>query len=409
MSDPVNRPKHYTSHPSGVEAITVCEHMGFNLGNAMKYLWRVDLKGNALDDLRKARWFLDREISRRGGGTETPKEPEAAAPATIVTSQTAPNWAPLVSDRLRTRDIVNRVGDWLFENCPRLHYESLDAVAREFIDQLSQWLFNLFPVEPKQPPVEEDRNAKIYRWSIHSDLAAAIPRDGKWHFVGEDTKLGGGGQIFFVDGREVDVTNGSPTAPVANPSWCQDGPIEVRRQPLDGAQELVAEFHEKFGITRSTTPGLRDVPLRLALIREEASEICEAAIGGNLPEAVDGLCDLIYVCLGSAVSWGVELGPMFVEVHRSNLEKIGGGKRADGKIAKPEGWRPPDIAGELRKQGWDGDGRSNQSTSRHDMNPCRLTACRTGEPAKFPGHDGGEPLFCTTFCRDTWARSVGCR
>jgi len=65
MSDPVNHPAHYTSHPSGVECIQVTEHMGFNVGNAVKYLWRADLKGNALEDLRKARWYVEREIARR--------------------------------------------------------------------------------------------------------------------------------------------------------------------------------------------------------------------------------------------------------------------------------------------------------------------------------------------------------
>jgi hypothetical protein len=63
--DPVNHPPHYTAHPSGVEAITICEHMGFNLGNAMKYIWRADLKGAALEDLRKAIWYIQRELSRR--------------------------------------------------------------------------------------------------------------------------------------------------------------------------------------------------------------------------------------------------------------------------------------------------------------------------------------------------------
>lgn len=63
--DPVNHPKHYTKHPSGVECITVTEHMNFCLGNAMKYIWRAGEKGDALEDLRKARWYLDREIERR--------------------------------------------------------------------------------------------------------------------------------------------------------------------------------------------------------------------------------------------------------------------------------------------------------------------------------------------------------
>ena len=62
--DNVEHPKHYTSHPSGVEAITVCEHMNFNLGNAIKYVWRADLKNDTLEDLKKARWYLDREIQR---------------------------------------------------------------------------------------------------------------------------------------------------------------------------------------------------------------------------------------------------------------------------------------------------------------------------------------------------------
>lgn len=64
-SDMVNHPPHYTSHPSGVECIQITEHMGFCLGNAMKYIWRADLKGDAVEDLDKARWYLDREIENR--------------------------------------------------------------------------------------------------------------------------------------------------------------------------------------------------------------------------------------------------------------------------------------------------------------------------------------------------------
>ncbi len=62
--DPVNHPKHYTSHPSGVECIRVTEHMNFNLGNAVKYIWRAGEKGNLRQDLEKAAWYLNRELSR---------------------------------------------------------------------------------------------------------------------------------------------------------------------------------------------------------------------------------------------------------------------------------------------------------------------------------------------------------
>ena len=65
MSDPVNHPPHYNAHPSGVEAIDIAEHMSFCVGNAIKYLWRAGLKNpDAVEDLRKASWYVDREIQR---------------------------------------------------------------------------------------------------------------------------------------------------------------------------------------------------------------------------------------------------------------------------------------------------------------------------------------------------------
>lgn len=63
--DMVNHPPHYTSHPSGVECIQITEHMGFNLGNALKYIWRADLKGSAVEDLEKAVFYINRELVKR--------------------------------------------------------------------------------------------------------------------------------------------------------------------------------------------------------------------------------------------------------------------------------------------------------------------------------------------------------
>ena len=65
--DMVAHPPHYTKHPSGVECIQIAEHMSFCLGNVIKYIWRADEKGG-LEDLKKARWYLEREISRRENG-----------------------------------------------------------------------------------------------------------------------------------------------------------------------------------------------------------------------------------------------------------------------------------------------------------------------------------------------------
>ena len=64
--DPVNHPKHYISDPSGIECIQIVRHRNFNIGNAIKYLWRAGLKdGNSdIQDLQKAVWYIQDEIER---------------------------------------------------------------------------------------------------------------------------------------------------------------------------------------------------------------------------------------------------------------------------------------------------------------------------------------------------------
>ena len=65
MTERVDHPPHYNQHPSGIECIDVVEHMSFNLGNAVKYIWRADEKGAPVEDLEKAAWYIQREIKRR--------------------------------------------------------------------------------------------------------------------------------------------------------------------------------------------------------------------------------------------------------------------------------------------------------------------------------------------------------
>jgi hypothetical protein len=66
MSDAVNHPKHYKSHPSGIECIEITRHLNFNIGNAIKYLWRAGLKGGDkekhVEDLKKAVWYINDQI-----------------------------------------------------------------------------------------------------------------------------------------------------------------------------------------------------------------------------------------------------------------------------------------------------------------------------------------------------------
>lgn len=66
LSDPVNHPSHYTDRVPGIECIQVVENFDFCLGGAIKYIWRAGLKDptKEIEDLKKARWLLDREIQR---------------------------------------------------------------------------------------------------------------------------------------------------------------------------------------------------------------------------------------------------------------------------------------------------------------------------------------------------------
>lgn len=59
--DVVQKPKHYNTDPSGFECIELVEHLGFNCGNAVKYVWRKDEK-NGLEDVKKSLWYVEREM-----------------------------------------------------------------------------------------------------------------------------------------------------------------------------------------------------------------------------------------------------------------------------------------------------------------------------------------------------------
>lgn len=90
--------------------------------------------------------------------------------------------------------------------------------------------------------------------------------------------------------------------------------------------------------------------LRRKLIREEVNELLDGIDDNDLVKIADGGADAIVVILGTMVPYGIDLRPVWNEVHRTNLAKAGGKKRADGKSLKPEGWQPPKIKELLDEQ-----------------------------------------------------------
>ncbi len=120
-------------------------------------------------------------------------------------------------------------------------------------------------------------------------------------------------------------------------------------------QRDVTNFHKKFGLPTKTVPEVISVQrgkLRIALILEETGELMQAIRHQDLPEIADAVADAIYVILGTAIEYGIDMNPIWHEVQRTNMAKEGGGMRVDGKILKPKGWEPPKIIKMLQSQGW---------------------------------------------------------
>ena len=120
------------------------------------------------------------------------------------------------------------------------------------------------------------------------------------------------------------------------------------------AQAMVEEFHRKFSILAQATPtdlNEETKRLRVRLIEEEFDELKEAMVGGDLAAVAKEMADLLYVVYGTAVSYGIDMDPVFREVHRSNMSKVGGYKRADGKWVKPATYSPARIEPIVAEQG----------------------------------------------------------
>src|SRR5437870_5861334 len=119
---------------------------------------------------------------------------------------------------------------------------------------------------------------------------------------------------------------------------------------MNPMQAKVKEFHERYALNDPRQPSIPppDVTaLRLRLICEETREFEEAAKEGNLPAAIKELTDLLYVVLGAANAYGLDIEPFFDEVHRSNMTKTWPDgtvhKDITGKVLKPSSYSPAAI------------------------------------------------------------------
>lgn len=124
------------------------------------------------------------------------------------------------------------------------------------------------------------------------------------------------------------------------------------------AVKQVAAFHLACGVPhldRPAVPSPERIALRRSLINEEVNnELFPAMMENDLVGVADALADSIYVLIGTALEYGIPLGHVWVAVQNANMAKVDPktglvNKRADGKVLKPEGWTPPNIAGVLAR------------------------------------------------------------
>ena len=124
---------------------------------------------------------------------------------------------------------------------------------------------------------------------------------------------------------------------------------------MNSEQKMVFDWHERFGVHVRNTPGMVDQKtrdLRIALIKEELGELEEAGHDQDLTKIADAIADLLYVVYGTAVSYGIDIEPIFLEVHRSNMSKGDPEviRASNGKILKSRNWTPPNLEPILKTQ-----------------------------------------------------------
>ena len=143
-----------------------------------------------------------------------------------------------------------------------------------------------------------------------------------------------------------------------------DPTATAEQRPTSNARRLRA-FHDVIGEDRRDVPTVPDrdqLTLRRTLIQEEAAEVDaefralaarmdagEPLVAADLTALAHELADLLYVTYGAFDRLGVDADAVFAEVHRANLTKASGPRRADGKILKPEGWQPADVRSVLER------------------------------------------------------------
>ena len=124
---------------------------------------------------------------------------------------------------------------------------------------------------------------------------------------------------------------------------------------MNQEQQMVRQFHERFGLASHERPILPDGNLhrlRTLLIDEELAEFRNAGEAQNMVGVADALADLLYAVYGAAVEYGIDLEPVFAEVHRSNMTKSnpGCGCRPDGKVPKGPNYEAPEVRRVVERQ-----------------------------------------------------------
>ncbi len=111
---------------------------------------------------------------------------------------------------------------------------------------------------------------------------------------------------------------------------------------MSAASQALAEFHAAV-----SHPDTDILWLRRTLHDEEHAELVEAIATADPALIARELADVVYVAYGTAHAFGIDLDAAIAEVHRANMQKANGPRRADGKVLKPPGFVPPDMAAAL--------------------------------------------------------------
>lgn len=376
----VNHPNHYNK--GGMEVAVAMDLLNFPsqwLGHALKYACRSPHKGKEFEDLKKAIWCVRRAVGAGNGRWEQWLEKprlQTISDALLLGVPEDRPWTRAFIKALLTDYQHDLASESLLAAC-----DTLELDMRNLEPAVSEYVTTETP-----PPVSGDMykaqlstlSETLHKLKSKSKLDIEISSLERRYKTAIDYLEEEGKELRSQLKEKVELIAFCESRHLAMKEMLDRAHEEIDRLKNGTVAKQVQDFQRMLGRPEPIVPMVPEddvVKLRMRLVMEEAFEVLESCYhkhewvndiksyvmdrinmyrpNVSMPDLVDGLADLDFVVEGTRQEIGVIGAPVAKLVYEANMAKMSGPVDEHGKKRKPEGWKPPDIEGELRRQGFD--------------------------------------------------------